>query len=63
MSNTVAAPVITVKGRTTETVLRDLAANPTVDPAPIITELVARYDAKAARREAKAADTDGEAEG
>jgi len=50
--------VITVKGNTTEQVLRELAAHPEVDAAPIITELVARYDAKALRRAAKATEGD-----
>lgn len=46
--------VIKVAGRTTEQVLRDLADNPEVDPLPTINALVARFDARAARREAKA---------
>jgi hypothetical protein len=43
-----------VAGRTTEAVLRDLAASPDIDPLPTINALVARYDAKAIRRASKA---------
>ena len=58
------APTNPVKGRTTEAVLRDLVpwaeANGNTDPAPIILALVARYDARAAKRAAKATDDEAE---
>jgi hypothetical protein len=41
---------ITVKGSTTESVLRAIAARDGKATDPIITELIARYDAKAAKR-------------
>jgi hypothetical protein len=42
-----------VKGRTTEDVLRTLLTSDQ-DPLPVIAALVARFDARAIRREAKA---------
>lgn len=42
-----------VRGRTTEDVLRELASRKGADP--VVVALVARFDAKRARREAKAA--------
>lgn len=57
-----APTVIAVKGRTTEQVLRDLITEGhNTDPFPTIAALVARFDAKAAKREAKSSgDTDTE---
>lgn len=50
------APTIAVKGNTTEQVLRALLDNPTVDPYPTIAALVARFDARAAKRASKEED-------
>lgn len=48
-----AAAAAAVAGRTVEDVLRELASRKGADP--MIVALVARFDAKRARREAKAA--------
>ncbi len=51
----------TVKGKTTEQVLRDLLADASIKTAPVIGQLVARFDAKAAKRAAKGSgDEEGE---
>jgi hypothetical protein len=62
MATTEAPAAIVVKGNTTEQVLRALnettKSGPIPDPFPIIAELVARYDAKAAKRAAKGSGDD-----